>query len=635
MSKAQSDFSVHLIYGGLFFILLSATIGVYWPGLEGIFLFDDIANLEKLNDIKSVGFDKIVQFSLEGEAGPLGRPLSLLTFALQANSWPVPWDFKYVNLMIHLLNGSLVFWFILSLSRLMRLTERHCLSLAFLTSAIWLLHPLQVSTVLYVIQRMTQLTTLFTLAALCVYLKGRQLLVQEKLKSGFFWVSIAVMVGGILATFSKENGVLLVLYIIVLEFTVLQYLSKPRYWRVWSSLFLYFPLVLLSLYFISHIDGIIAGYHSRDFSLGERLLTQTRILTEYIAKILLLHPYGFGLHFDDYTISRGFLTPPTTLIAIAFLLLTSILAITLRRTYPILALGVLWFLGGHVLESSFINLMLYFEHRNYLPMLGIIFAMTYGILWLFSHYLRKLSIFFAICFLCFLVLITSLETTLWGKPVEQTVFWAQEHPQSFSAQTQAITFFYKLGHYVEAEKYTQQLLKTFPKHTEPYLYLIILSCINKHMPNMQDIISRLQTSKDKGISPQLLISILKLRQAGYCQLDSETMNNIFIALRNNPNNALSQSHFYHSYALFHAIEERYGLAVKAEKQALASKNSITLGKMLIQWLILDKQFDEAMDFLRILREKINPLKIPLYDKELKWLEIEIELKRFQYNVQNE
>lgn len=164
-----------------------STFGIYWQGINSLFLFDDIPNLKNLTDISGGGFYEKLQFAIEGKAGALGRSVSLFTFALQADYWPYPWNFKYVNLMMHLLNGCLVFWFILSLSRLMKLSERHCLWLALVTASVWLLHPLQVSTVLYVIQRMAQLSTLFTLAGLIVYLHGRQLLAQDRLKYGFFW----------------------------------------------------------------------------------------------------------------------------------------------------------------------------------------------------------------------------------------------------------------------------------------------------------------------------------------------------------------------------------------------------------------------------------------------------------------
>jgi len=646
MQKLSTPLVYQVSYGGLFFLILLTTVGLYWQGLNGIFILDDIPNLESLTSIKGEGINAIFLFALEGIASSLGRPISLLTFALQADNWPHhPWDFKYVNLMIHLLNGCLVFWFILSLTRLMKLSEKRSLLLAFLTASLWLLHPLQVSTVLYVIQRMTQLSTLFTLVGLLVYLHGRQHLAQDRLKSGFFWVSIGVVLGGVLGTLSKENGVLLVLYIIVLEVTLLRSLPKPRYWRLWSGIFLYLPLVLLALYFLTHINTLLQGYEIRNFTLGERLLTEARILTDYISKILLLTPYEFGLYHDDYTISRHLLTPPSTLIAIIFIMVMFVTALWKRHIWPVFALGVLWFLAGHVLESSFIGLMLYFEHRNYLAMLGIIFSIIYGAIWLFEYILtpnlRKASIYLSSLFFALLLFITWSETDLWGKPLEQTVFWAEQHPQSPMAQTHAVAFFQRIGENAEAEKYVRHILETFPERTAPYLYLIELSCLYEpvKLPDMQQVIQHFRTSKYDHATISLLEFILKQRAEGRCHLDSSTMDKMLNTLIQNPNNAPYKASFYYQYVMFHVFEKRYEQAVQVAKKALALRDSLSLRLRLIGWLILDDQFDEAKAAVEEFRAEINPIKVHLYEKQLKLLEKKIEvtqeLRKMGFQIKEE
>src|SRR5690349_14958636 len=70
-------------------LLLAGCFFAYQPGLSGEFQFDDFSNLAplaQLNDNPTA--DQFVQFVLHGIASPLGRPLSLLSFALQAPAWP-------------------------------------------------------------------------------------------------------------------------------------------------------------------------------------------------------------------------------------------------------------------------------------------------------------------------------------------------------------------------------------------------------------------------------------------------------------------------------------------------------------------------------------------------------------------
>jgi len=617
-----------LISGCLFFLALISTVWLYWPGLHGIFLLDDLSNLKNLNTIGDTEqFSETWRFITEGIASTLGRPISLVTFVWQADSWPLyPEDFKYVNLMIHLLNGCLIFWFILLLTRIMELPNKRGLLLALLTASIWLWHPLQVSTVLYVIQRMAQLSTLFTLVGLLAYLYGRQYLARGKLKSGFFLVSVGVGLGGILATLSKENGILLVLYIIILELTVLRSLPQPRYWRIWTGIFLYFPLILLSLYFATHVDSILRGYEIREFTMGERLLTQTRILTDYLAKISLLRPYGFTLYHDDFTISHSLLNPPTTLIAMAFIATMFAVAIRVRHTLPVLAFGILWFLAGHILESSFIGLMLYFEHRNYLPMVGIIFVIVYGAILLFdlllSPFLRKIAMFFSMLLLAIIPMITWSQANLWGNPLGQADFWVMQHPKSMGAQSHAIATFQNAGEYTKAKEFAQDMQKNFPEYTVPYLYQIALTCTK--LPNMSKVIHHLKDSKYDFATMSVWDGILRQRSRKFCKLDFDTTNQIFKALMHNPNNTVYKPHFYSRYAIFHASEKHYKLAIQYGKQALALKDSIHLRIRVIRWLMANKRFDEAMAFLQESRAQLNPLKARFHDKGLKLLEAKIE-----------
>jgi len=623
--------TLHVFYGCLFFFVLLIVTGLYWQGQGGGFLFDDLPNLQPLATLnKTGGFDDTLVFVLEGESGALGRPISLFSFALQAESWPFyPWDFKYVNLMIHLLNGCLVFWLILLLGRCLALSERQSLLLALLTSSIWLLHPLQVSTVLYVVQRMTQLSALFTLVGLLIYLYGRQFLANNQLKAGFFWMSVGVAVGGTLATLSKENGILLIFYVLALEFTLLQRLSKPRTWHIWASIFLYLPLFLLSLYFVTHIDSLLRTYEVRHFTLEERLLTQPRVLIDYLLKILLFKPNDFGLFHDDFVISRDLWTPPTTLMAIGFLGSMLGIAIIKRLQMPIFALAVFWFLAGHLLESSFIGLMLYFEHRNYLPMLGVIFAVIYGLLWAFdtivTPWLRKIAILFSILWFILFPSITWLQTDLWSKPFQQMLFWARQNPGSIAAQAQAITFFQQRGYYSEAEKYVKFMLQEFPEKSAPYLYWLNLACLSEQikMPHLPPIIKHFQTSQYDQIVPELLRLLVKRRTSPHCQLSSETLDKMFNALIMNKNNALYQAYLYHYYALFHADEKRYELAAHNAIQALALKDSLRLRLKLINWLTLAHQFDAAREAAQALRQEMNPIKVHLYEKDIQLLEAKI------------
>ena len=394
-------------------LLLLLTVCLYAIGLDSDFLLDDTSNLSGLAEVEQHGF---FYYIFSGTAGPSGRPLSLLTFALQYPAWPDnPAAFKAVNLALHCLNGILV-WLISA--RLIALLEpdrgRRRLFVCF-TTALWLLHPLQLSTVLYVVQRMTLLSALFTLAGLWAYLCCRDAVIQRPGPRAYLKCMAPVALCLVLAILAKENGILLLLYIIVIEKTL--YASRGAGLKSGLLLVLALPLLALLVYLLADLDGLIAGYHNRPFTLAERLLTQPSVLLVYLKNILLPVHGAFGLYHDDFPVSAGLLAPPYTLPATAGLFLLFLAGLRYRKSAPVFGFAVLWFLAGHVLEASFVNLELYFEHRNYLPLLGILFGLNYLLLkFIKRRQYRRSAGLAGLVFGALVMGAFYLEVTLWSEP---------------------------------------------------------------------------------------------------------------------------------------------------------------------------------------------------------------------------
>jgi len=143
---------------------------------------------------------------------------------------------------------------------------------------------------------------------------------------------------------------------------------------------LFIPLLVICAYLIysyfSVRGGIIWPY---TFDIDQRLLTQPRILMHYLGWLVLINPEPMSLHHTDIGLSSGWLTPVTTLPSILMLFFLAITAwfSLQKQRYPIFGFGVMWFLIGHLLESTTIPLELMYEHRNYLPSLGILLIPAY------------------------------------------------------------------------------------------------------------------------------------------------------------------------------------------------------------------------------------------------------------------
>jgi len=366
------------VAAGLLWLLIVCVVAwAYWPGLQGPLLLDDFSNLATLDKL-----DLQTAFAVDiiggNTSGPLGRPLSMASFVLESLylDYGVPGQ-KSFGLFLHLINACLVL--VLCLRLLRAAGIRQPLWYAGLTAGLWLSAPLLLSTTLYVVQRMTLLAAMFSLIGLCAYCLARDRDLEGK-RSLHWW--LLALAGTVCAFLSKENGLLTLPMMTAIEVFIYGFQSrKPvsrRLLQGGHGLVLLLPMLGLLAVFALRPEVVLGGYNFREFSLLERLLTEARILWMYLAQLLWPNVHTLGLYQDDVVISRGLLHPLSTLFALAawLVVLLGIVASAIRRRGRLLALGVSFFLVGHALESTIFPLELYFEHRNYLPSLGLWFALV-------------------------------------------------------------------------------------------------------------------------------------------------------------------------------------------------------------------------------------------------------------------
>ena len=196
----------------LFIVLL---IAIYQSSLAGSFIFDDFPNIFYNENLQQASFDSLQSLYRaiwSSTAGPLKRPVSMFSFALDhALHGMNPFYFRLTNLLIHALAGIGVFFFARNLLQAPLLkpgiSRRAAFWLALIMATAWLVHPLQLTSVAYIVQRMTSLAGLFMFWGLAAYTHGR--LHQLQGQAGLSWVFSAYLLFLPLAALSKENGVLL------------------------------------------------------------------------------------------------------------------------------------------------------------------------------------------------------------------------------------------------------------------------------------------------------------------------------------------------------------------------------------------------------------------------------------------
>jgi len=480
-------------------VLLSSisliTYFTYLPGLDGSFVFDDyssIVNNQQIH-IESFSPEDLSQLFV----GPDGRthilssrPVAKLSFAMNYFIGGLePYGFKLVNLLIHLFTAWTIFlilsW-IFCADRLLNndiyypVKPDYSHWIALFTAAIWLTHPLNVSTVLYSVQRMAQLSALFTLLGFAAYLRYRLYQFENTRATGRLALFTGLFIFWPLGMLSKENAAILPLLCLVAEITLFRFVRMDTLLR---RLYLILGLSIFAtvVYLLYNPDFILSTYKHRYFTLEERLMTEPRVLWTYVHSLLLPDLARMGLYLDDFSLSTGMLHPVSTLLSTVAWGVVFLTAIILRHRVPILSFSILWFLTGHIIESSFFGLEIAFEHRNYLSGIGVILGMSWCALTLYQQQ-EKLRPVFRLIGMLILILLTTLtllRNHQWSTAAEHIETEFRHHPLSYRANDKMAKELMKVGKFAEAGVILQKIKYTEQPYVNHYFNLLSI----KHIAN--------------------------------------------------------------------------------------------------------------------------------------------------------
>lgn len=430
-------------------MVLSAIVAaLYWPGLYGGFVLDDYPQLI-VNDALTLpsgwGASDFLAALASSESGPLGRPVAMATLVLQRTSYGLdPWAFKLFNLSVHLANTLLVFLLARRLFEFARpaesaITDRQKYYAALWASAVWALHPYNLTGVLYVVQRMTSLSAAFSLLAILAYLKLRSGRLRPAQAIAYF---LGFVLASLMAILSKETALLIPVFCFLVELLFKDFRkSDGTPWKALAfgyGVIFVLPLSWLVFKLVSNPDWLPGMYAGRTFDLSHRLGSEIVILWIYLRNIFVPDINSMGLHHDDFPFIQYPLGDPFVLLCLAGHLAVLVAAWCLRRRHRFFAFGVGFFYAGHLLESTFWPLELIYEHRNYLPTVGvsIMCAAMFLIPWR-SETIRRAVVAFAFLLLLFFGGATLVRSSQWGDPITFAMVEAEKHPLSGRANFDA------------------------------------------------------------------------------------------------------------------------------------------------------------------------------------------------------
>jgi hypothetical protein len=584
---------------------------LYWPGLGGSFLFDDETNILVAEGLRmeEISLRSLSDAAAEGHAGPLGRPIAQLSFAFNhyfAGGYS-PLAFKATNLSIHLVAGFVVF-----------LLGQRLLSSYFWAGVLavaWLVHPIQATTILHTVQRMTSLSGLFLFLAMLFYLYAR----GRKNGTHIGWLLAALGICWPLSLLSKETGVLFPLFAIAWEITIRQERCEglDRFAR--RSSWVIFLMIIIAGAFAISTKGqwLWAGYTFRPFTLIERLLTEGRVLWFYLGLILLPRIDAFGLYHDDIQVSRNFIDPWTTIPAWGGLLFVALAAWGLRRRLPLVSFGLLWFLIGHALESTAIPLELAHEHRNYVPSFGILLAVTAAMMRMATGRISVSNIIHTALLATFvyLSLLTVLRAHQFGDDIRRTQIEVQRHPNSARAQYDAGRVLSDLPEAADSIQPIHAFARTHFQRAgenDPWFKLGLFGLIHLRCratqpvddAGVEELADRLNRTPFAPGDSAVLYSLKEMSIAGTLCLSRGNVDRLFNAALSNPTTTQHTRAVLHSwradyYAL--AVRDLMAAEIDLNRSIELAPNKPTNRLKLVQLTYLQGKLDEARKMLESLR----------------------------------
>lgn len=606
-----------IYYAGFVFVAIIYLVNA------GDFLFFDskpaldnryFAKLHAHPEIPSNWFAAI----FSSDSGITRRPLSMLTFALQVglDTSVSPSAFRTINILLHFMNAYFLYLLAVIIARELCYdwSEEKLKRFGLLVSFIWLAHPLHVSTVLYSVQRMAQLSTLFIIIGAYAYSRTRLRYWHENFS---FLIAIRlvflVVFWSILAVFSKENGAILPAVIVLIEATVFKYRFKnipSKYFKysVFSTLAVGLSLFL---FFMLHDGYLLKGYAYREFSFLDRLRSETFILLTYLKWFFLPVTSEMTFFHDNIAAIVRFSDLRFVLSASIWVVLIGV-ALCVKKNHPIFIFGLLFYFITHFFESTIFPLELVFEHRNYLPYMACSIVAAYTIHLTIAKTKMLLVKRSVVVFMILLCVLLYSRAHHWKDEKNLSTFNVLNNPKSFRTNYHFANFNLRragfLGNESDiltsislARQYYQNCLDIKPDNLVALISLLYIDIkylsakdADLWIAKMRNIDKSAYTASEIN-SLRLLISVIGMEAGEKYSADLKYILEILA------NKFYIAEAFYVQAMIYWKSEDRLDEAEKLMRDAMGiNSNNPLYGFAMLQILAEQEKFDEQIEILHLI-----------------------------------
>lgn len=382
--KSLKDVVTKIYEGPQFHLIAMALIAVltllaYSNTFHAGFHFDDEVAVNENQAIKHVSAENIM--SLLHTNRPITHLSLMFSYAgsgLNVVGWHI------FNVSVHIANSVLVYVLILWTVTLPVFRERYrskARGMALFGALLFGVHPIQTEAVTYIIQRAELLAAFFFLSTFLLFIRGT----QKEHCLGYY---VLALITSLCAMGSKEWAATLPVMLVLYDYLFVSQGSFGKVMKRWPAYALLFLPWVLAAYILSLYQGAGSAGFSMSGMKGitpwTYLLTSFNVIWTYVR--LLVLPINQNIDYD-YPLARTLFEFPTMLSFIGHIVVVGAAFWSYKKKgWLLVPFGVAWFYIVLSPTQSFVPIMdLIFEHRVYLPSLGLFIVFLAGYEALFSR----------------------------------------------------------------------------------------------------------------------------------------------------------------------------------------------------------------------------------------------------------
>ncbi|MDP2886614.1 MAG: tetratricopeptide repeat protein [Ignavibacteria bacterium] len=365
---------------------------------NGFTNWDDNHMVTENGMIRSLSFANLVHIFASMHYGHY-HPLVVISYALEYHFFRLdPWIYHLTNVVFHILNTLLVFWFVRVL--------RGGMVIPLFAALVFGVHPLHVESVAWVTERKDMLYSFFYLLSLIAYVYY----VRSNQKRFYIFAAVAFLC----SVLSKAMAVTLPLALILVDFLLNRRFTKDVWIEKVPLFALSFLFGIIVLYATYPVKSAVVG---ASFGFDNILIAFHGLIFypwKYLAPFHLSSLYPYPGRLGDPLPIEFTIAPFVVLVALV------LVAFSLKKTKMVLFSVAFYVVTvAPVIQLTRVGGVIAADRFVYIPILGLILGTVEGIEWILRKYpggipiFRKLVIGVASVVVIFLSVLTRERTKVW------------------------------------------------------------------------------------------------------------------------------------------------------------------------------------------------------------------------------